>query len=135
MYLTFVLCKITSPANKQRFMKNLSLFKSIKFAFAIVLSVLFASKVSAQNPSFLEHNWYFGDSPYGLIFSKGNNQVDTVTNQNTSFGYGLGGGAVVTDQLNHHAFLWLIKPAICCFIQMGITSLTIPTSACQTDSA
>jgi len=79
-------------------MKSLYHSNLIISAFFALSSLLLSSKVEAQNPNFLEHNWYFGDSPYGILFSKGNNQADTISNQNTTFGYGLGGGAVATDR-------------------------------------
>ncbi len=79
-------------------MKNTERFHSLKYVVIFFLCFVLVGVSNAQNPDFLEHNWYFGNSPYGIIFSKGNNSADSVSNQNTSAGYALGGGAVATDQ-------------------------------------
>ena len=52
--------------------------------------------VMAQN--FSGYNWYFGNSPQGIRFSRSDNSASLVTNQATPFG--TGGSAVASDQVN-----------------------------------
>jgi len=47
---------------------------------------------------FSGYNWYFGNSPQGLRFSRSDNSASLVTNQATPFG--TGGSAVASDQVN-----------------------------------
>ncbi|MBA4054771.1 MAG: hypothetical protein C0490_08675, partial [Marivirga sp.] len=52
--------------------------------------------VMAQN--FSGYNWYFGNSPQGIRFSRSDNSATLVNNQATPFG--TGGSAVASDQIN-----------------------------------
>jgi len=52
--------------------------------------------VTAQN--FSGYNWYFGNSPEGVRFSRSSNTASTTNNMATPFG--TGGSAVASDQLN-----------------------------------
>ncbi|HTE29204.1 MAG TPA: hypothetical protein VK666_02435, partial [Chryseolinea sp.] len=50
----------------------------------------------AQN--FSGYNWYFGNSPQGVRFSRSTDSATLVTNQSVPFG--TGGSAVVNSQIN-----------------------------------
>jgi hypothetical protein len=56
----------------------------------------------AQNYS--GYNWYFGNSPNGVRFSRSSNTASLLTNQATP--YGTGGSAVANDQLNGNTLFY-----------------------------
>ena len=60
------------------------------------LVVMLPLGVMAQN--FSGYNWYFGNGPDGVRFSRSSNTASPITNGATPFG--TGGSAVVSDQLN-----------------------------------
>ena len=60
------------------------------------LVVMLPLGVLAQN--FSGYNWYFGNSPQGVRFSRSSNTPSLVNNMATPFG--TGGSAVASDQLN-----------------------------------
>ncbi len=64
--------------------------------FRFLLLVLMPLGAMSQN--FSGYNWYFGNSPQGIRFSRSDQSASLVTNQATPFG--TGGSAVVSDQLN-----------------------------------
>jgi len=87
-----------APRLNMNIMKS-ALFHHVKKSL-ILCGLVFGQIIfaHAQNQNFQDYNWYFGNSDLGLIFSKGNNQPDTINNQNNAFGYGIGGPAVVSGQ-------------------------------------
>jgi hypothetical protein len=69
--------------------KNLPDFIDFKIGrLLLLLAVIFTHTAFGQG--YNVHNWYFGNSPYGLIFNKSDNQPKTEF------------------------------PVICCFIQMDL---------------
>lgn len=64
--------------------------------FFIIL--LLASSLPAWTQGLLRHNWYFGNTPTGIRFNRGNNTASLINNQATPFG--TGGSAVATDPAN-----------------------------------
>lgn len=54
--------------------------------------------VGVMAQSFSGYNWYFGNSPQGIRFSRSDNSALIVNNQATPFG--TGGSAVASDQVN-----------------------------------
>ncbi|MBL0740107.1 PKD domain-containing protein [Chryseolinea lacunae] len=73
-------------------MKNLT---TTALRFSLLL-LLLPSALRAQN--FAGYNWYFGNSPQGVRFSRSNNSATLVSNQAVPFG--TGGSAVASDQVN-----------------------------------
>lgn len=62
----------------------------------LFLATLLSQFVFAQD--FTKHNWYFGNSQYGIIFNKSDDQPNQVDTQATPFG--AGGAAVATDRIS-----------------------------------
>src|SRR5690242_2224935 len=60
---------------------------------SLIIGFLMPVGLIAQN--FSAYNWYFGNSPRGLRFSRSDNSASLVTNQFTPFGQG--GSAVASD--------------------------------------
>jgi large repetitive protein len=69
---------------------------------AFVIPPLFLLFLIQANIAFSQqyqgHNWYFGNSPSGLRFSRSDNSVTLVNNQRTPFG--TGGSSVASDPVN-----------------------------------
>ncbi|MEJ7646622.1 MAG: gliding motility-associated C-terminal domain-containing protein [Chryseolinea sp.] len=70
-----------------------------RLKFRLIHALLFAlitTGASAQN--FSGYNWYFGNGPQGVRFSRSDNTATLVNNQATPFG--TGGSAVASSQVN-----------------------------------
>lgn len=69
---------------------------------AFVIPPLFLLILIQANLAFAQqyqgHNWYFGNSPSGLRFSRSDNSATLVNNQRTPFG--TGGSSVASDPVN-----------------------------------
>lgn len=85
-------CKLL-PVKRMFMRKSLSAF---------VIPPLFLLFLIQANHAFSQqyqgHNWYFGNSPSGLRFSRSDNSVTLVNNQRTPFG--TGGSSVASDPVN-----------------------------------
>jgi len=65
----------------------------------LLRSVLFVLlPLGAMAQGYSGYNWYFGNGPQGIRFSRADNSASLVTNQATPFG--TGGSAVASDQVN-----------------------------------
>ena len=65
---------------------------------ALLLSLfLFLSFISSAQ-DYSKHNWYFGNSVYGILFNKSDNQPNQVDTQATPFGNAASG--VATDRIS-----------------------------------
>jgi gliding motility-associated-like protein len=60
------------------------------------MAILFSQIVLAQD--FTKHNWYFGNSSFGVFFNKSDDQPNQVDTQATPFGNA--GAAVATDRIS-----------------------------------
>ncbi|AYB32137.1 PKD domain-containing protein [Chryseolinea soli] len=67
-----------------------------KLLRSFLLLLLLPVTLMAQN--FANYNWYFGNSPQGVRFSRSSNTASLVSNQAVPFG--TGGSAVASDQTN-----------------------------------
>ena len=67
-----------------------------KLLRSFLLLLLLPVTLTAQN--FANYNWYFGNSPQGVRFSRSNNTASLVSSQVVPFG--TGGSAVASDQTN-----------------------------------
>lgn len=77
--------------------KNLPELINFKLGRLLLFSaLLFAHAVYGQD--YNSHNWYFGNSPYGLIFNKSDDQPNQTDVQGIPFG--TGGSAVATDRVS-----------------------------------
>jgi large repetitive protein len=85
-------CKLL-PVKRMFMRKSLSAFVIPPL---FLLFLIQASPVFSQQ--YQGHNWYFGNSPSGLRFSRSDNSVTRVTNQRIPFG--TGGSSVASDPVN-----------------------------------
>jgi large repetitive protein len=70
--------------------------KSMAMILKYSLSLLLFFNITiAFGQNLAQHNWYFGSTPDGIRFNRGNNKAQAVTNQAIPFG--TGGSAVATD--------------------------------------
>lgn len=69
---------------------------STKGCLFLVLFICLAQLVHAQN--YTQYNWYFGDSPYGILFNKSDDLANQTDTQATPFG--IGASAVATDRIS-----------------------------------
>ena len=67
------------------------------FTLTLLLFLEVMGPACAQN--FSAHNWYFGDSGFGVRFSRADNSASLLSNKAAAFA-GTGGSAVVTDPVN-----------------------------------
>jgi hypothetical protein len=74
---------------------QLKLNSGIKCLFWFLL-ICFSQVVVAQDYS--KYNWYFGSSPYGILFNKSDNQPNQTDTQSTPFGNGA--SSVATDRIS-----------------------------------
>lgn len=66
---------------------------------ALTLLLFFAAMGPLCAQNFSAHNWYFGDSGFGVRFSRADNSASLLSNKAAAFA-GTGGSAVVTDPVN-----------------------------------
>ncbi|HEY4653792.1 MAG TPA: PKD domain-containing protein [Cyclobacteriaceae bacterium] len=72
--------------------------RSYIYSLTCLFITCLAGSLSLHGQNYSSHNWYFGNSPLGIRFSRGDNSASLYTNQATPFGNG--GGAVASDPTN-----------------------------------
>ncbi len=68
------------------------------FPLLLLFFLLFIQARDAFSQQYQGHNWYFGNSPSGIRFSRSDNSASLVNNQRTPFG--TGGSSVASDPVN-----------------------------------
>jgi hypothetical protein len=70
--------------------------KRNKHWLVLFLALFINHQIFAQD--YTRHNWYFGNSQYGIVFNKSDDEPNQVDNQGAP--YGAGGSAVATDRIS-----------------------------------
>ena len=79
-------------------MKEISKLFIVKGKNFLPLLLLIAIPILTLAQDYSKHNWYFGSSPYGILFNKSNNQPNQTDTQATPFGNVA--AAVATDRVS-----------------------------------
>lgn len=83
--------------SRMKMLKDVLLW-SFLTALIILPELSFSQATTGQSQGYTGYNWYFGNSPNGIRFSRSDGSATLVTNQ--AAGFGTGGSAVASDAIN-----------------------------------